>query len=42
MIQLNPAIEAESEDLQRLSFIYFEHEVNPVDGLVPGSDFLER
>jgi hypothetical protein len=34
MIQLNPAVEAELEDLQRLSFSYFEHEVNPVNGLV--------
>lgn len=34
MIQLNPAVEAELEDLQRLSFSYFEHEVNPLNGLV--------
>jgi len=34
MIRLNPAVEAELEDLQRLSYSYFEHEVNPVNGLV--------
>jgi hypothetical protein len=34
MIQLNPAVEAELEDLQRRSFSYFEHEVNPANRLV--------
>jgi hypothetical protein len=34
MIQLNPAVEAELEDLQRASFSYFEHEANPDNGLV--------
>jgi hypothetical protein len=33
MIQLNPAVETELEDLQRVSFSYFEHEVNPENGL---------
>src|ERR1700683_1317222 len=34
MIQLNAAVEAELEDLQRISFSYFEHEVNPENGLI--------
>ncbi len=34
MSQSNPAVEAELEDLQRVSFSYFEHEVNPENGLV--------
>jgi hypothetical protein len=34
MIQLNAAVEAELVDLQRVSFSYFEHEVNPANGLV--------
>lgn len=34
MRALVPTIEAELESLQRESFSYFEHEVNPANGLV--------